>query len=263
MQIKALRTIPAALAMIAALHLAPAAAGPAEDKLMACMRANIPKTLRIQEFDLTAIDRAGGTRPLRGKLFAKREDDKLRAMFRLVAPADVNGSSYLIREGEKSDEMYVFLPALNKVRRINGASSDGPLFGTDLSYSDIKQINNAFSGSAPTIEASEMLDKRKVKRLSVKPHVETGSRYSLIRTWIDEATCVAIKAEFLEGTTVRKRLSSPAASLTKSGDYWYPAEATMSDLKEGSRTVLKITGVKSGDELANRYFDSRNFYVGG
>lgn len=248
---------------VAMLLGAPAGfAGPAEDQLIACMRANIPQTLRIQEFDLTATDRAGSSRLLRGKLFAKRENDRLRSMIRLTAPADVNGSSYLLREGEKSDDMYVYLPALNKVRRISGASADGPLFGTDLSYAEIKQINNAFSGNSPAIEGGEKIEGRPVKRLSVVPHAESGSIYSRIRAWVDEASCVALKAEFLQGETVRKRLTAPAASLTRSGTYWYAAQATMSDLKEGSRTLLKVTGVKSGEEMANRYFDSRNFYVG-
>lgn len=249
--------MPFALAWSAAIQ-----AGPAEDKLLACMRANIPPTLRIQEFDLNAIDRAGGKRNLRGKLFAKREKEQLRAMLRLVAPADVSGASYLLIEGDKADQMYVYLPALNKVRRIAGASSDGPLFGTDLSYADIKQINNAFGGSDAMIEASEKLDGRAVKRLAVKPHAESGSRYSQIRAWVDEQTCVALKAEFMEGKVARKRLLAPAAALTKAGDTWYAAEATMHDLKEGSRTQLKVTGVKSGEDLANRYFDARNFYIG-
>ena len=239
-----------------------AQAGAPEDKLMSCMRANIPQTLRIQEFDLAATDRAGGTRLLRGRLYAKREDEKLRAMLRLTAPNDVNGASYLMREGEKSDDMYVFLPALNKVRRITGGSSDGPLFGTDLSYADIKQIHNAFSGNQPIIEAAEKLDGRSVKRLSVVPHQEAGSRYSRIRAWVDDESCVALKVEFLEGSSVRKRLTGPAKALERSGSYWYLSEATMEDLKEGSRTRLKITGVKSGVEMANRFFDTRNFYVG-
>lgn len=239
-----------------------AQAGAPEDKLMNCMRANIPQTLRIQEFDLAATDRAGGSRLLRGRLYAKREDEKLRAMLRLTAPNDVNGASYLMREGEKSDEMYVFLPALNKVRRITGGSSDGPLFGTDLSYADIKQIHNAFSGNQPVIEAAEKLDGRAVKRLSVVPHQEAGSRYSRIRAWVDDESCVALKVEFLEGNSVRKRLTGPAKALERSGSYWYLSEATMEDLKEGSRTRLKITGVKSGVDMANRFFDTRNFYVG-
>jgi len=258
----AMRTLVLALAGSAALLSGAVQAGAAEDKLIACMRANIPQTLRIQEFDLTATDRAGASRLLRGRLFAKREEDKLKAMLRLVAPADVSGAAYLLLEGEKADQMYVFLPALNKVRRINGASSDGPLFGTDLSYADIKQVSNAFSGSSPTLEASEKIEGRAVKRISVVPHAESGSRYSRIRAWVDEASCVAVKAEFLEGDIVRKRLVSPTASLTKAGSYWYAGEATMSDLKEGSHTKLKVTGVKSGEDVANRYFDSRNFYVG-
>ncbi|MFW1568148.1 hypothetical protein ACEV9J_24615, partial [Vibrio parahaemolyticus] len=87
-------------------------AGSAEDKLLACMRANIPPTLRIQQFRLESVDRSNSTRVLQGRLYAKRENNQLRAMLRLTAPADINGASYLIREGDKSDEMYVYLPAL-------------------------------------------------------------------------------------------------------------------------------------------------------
>jgi len=240
----------------------PASAGPAEDKLMTCMRANIPPTLRIQEFQLSSIDGKGERRLMTGKLFAKRENNLLRAMLKLTAPADVNGAAYLIREGAKADEMYVFLPALNRTRRIVGGAGDGPLFGTDMSYADIKQVQNAFNGSDPKIEGREKIDNRPVTVLGIAPTAESGSRYSRIKAWIDDESCVALKVEFLEGTTVRKRLSAPGSSLAKATDYWYVSESTMTDLKLGSKTQLKITGVKSGEDLANRYFDSRNFFLG-
>lgn len=239
-----------------------ASAGPAEDKLMACMRANIPATLRIQEFQLSSVDRKGEKRLLMGKLFAKREGELLRAMLKLTSPADLNGASYLIREGVKSDEMHVFLPALNRTRRITGGAGDGPLFGTDLSYADIKQVQNAFSGSTPKIEGREKIETRAVTVLGVVPTAESGSRYARIKAWIDDASCMALKVEFMEGATIRKRLTSPAGSIAKSGAYWYVGESTMQDLKLGTRTQLKITGVKSGEDIANRYFDSRNFYLG-
>lgn len=250
-----------ALALLLLLATA-AQAGPAEDKLMSCMRANIPATLRIQEFDLNSMDRKGEQRQLKGRLFAKREGELLRAMLKLTAPIDVSGASYLIREGKKSDEMYVYLPALNRVRRINGGAGDGPLFGTDLSYADIKQVQNAFSGSAPKIEGKEKLDGRAVTVLSAVPTAESGSRYSRIKAWIDDSSCVAIKVEFMEGNAARKRLVAPASAIAKAGDYWYVSESTMTDLKLGTKTQLKITGVKSGEDVANRYFDSRNFFLG-
>ena len=244
------------------LCAATAEAGPAEEKLMACMRANIPATLRIQEFQLTSSDRKGEQRKMAGRLFAKNEKDLLRAMLKLTSPADLSGASYLIREGQKADEMYVFLPALNRVRRINGSAGDGPLFGTDLSYADIKQVQNAFMGAAPRIEGKEKLESRPATVVSVVPTAESGSRYSRIKAWVDDASCLAVKVEFMEGTTIRKRLAAPASAIAKAGNYWYVSESTMFDLKLGTKTQLKITGVKSGEDVANRYFDSRNFYLG-
>ena len=237
-------------------------AGPAEEKLLACMRANIPLTLRIQEFQLTSVDRKGEQRKLAGRLFAKREKELLRAMLKLTSPADLSGAAYLIREGQKADEMHVFLPALNRVRRINGSAGDGPLFGTDLSYADIKQVQNAFMGAAPKIEAREKLENRPATVVSALPTAASGSRYSRIKAWIDDASCLAVKVEFMEGATIRKRLAAPASAIAKAGNYWYVSESTMTDLKLGTRTELKITGVKSGEDVANRYFDSRNFYLG-
>ena len=38
------------------------------------------------------------------------------------------------------------------VRRITGGQLDGQLWGTDLSYNDLKQLQNAFSGSQVTLE---------------------------------------------------------------------------------------------------------------
>lgn len=243
--------------------MASASAGPAEDKLMACMRGNIPPTLRIQEFQLTSVDRKGDKRLMQGKLFAKRENELLRAMLKLTSPSDVSGASYLIRESASaSDEMYVFLPALNKTRRIKGGAGDGPLFGTDLSYADIKQVQNAFTGSTPKIEAREKIDNRPVTVLSVVPAPVADSRYSRIKAWIDDESCVALKVEFLEGATIRKRLQAATGAITKAGNYWYVNDSTMTDLKLGTKTQLKITGVKSGEDIANRYFDSRNFFLG-
>lgn len=233
-----------------------------EEKILACMRANIPPTLRIQEFQINSVDRKGEKRLLSGRLFALRDGELLRAMLKLTGPADMNGAAYLIREGKKSDEMYVYLPALNRTRRITGGAGDGPLFGTDLSYADIKQLQSAFSGSAAKVLGPQKLNGRATTALSAKPTVESGSRYAQINAWIDDISCLPMKVEFLEGKTIRKRLESPASAISKAADYWYVSESTMSDLKLGTKTQLKITGVKSGEDLAKRYFDTRNFYLG-
>ncbi len=262
---KRLRHALLSLLMTASLCLiAPATrAGEAETKLMDCMRQNIPTSVRIQEFELRTVDRSKRERLLRGRLYAKREGALLRAMIKLGSPPDLKDAAYLLREGEKDDDIFVYLPALNKVRRVRGTASEGALFGTDFSYAEVKQLHNAFDGNQVALQGSERIEGRNAKILSMKPAAASAGSYSQIRAWVDEASCVAVKVEFIEGKTARKRMTAPVASLAKSGSSWYASAASMQDLRTGTETHLKITGVKSGEDLAKRYFDPRNFFVGG
>lgn len=253
------------VALTLPLMLGTAQAAEPAQPLLDCMRANVPPTLRIQEVEMTATDRSGGERVLKGRLFALREDGLVRAVLRISAPSDLRGAAYLLREtpeAGRSDEMYMFLPSLNRVRRITGASADGALLGTDFSYNDIKQLQNAFGGSAVTLEKPEVIDQHPVKVLLLSSKPGQSSRYSRVRAWVDEKSCVALKVDFYEGDTARKELTAPAASLNKAANYWYVSEATMRDLKEGTQTRLKVVGVSSGDELPNRLFDPHSFYLG-
>lgn len=157
--------------------------------------------------------------------------------------------------------MFIYLPALNRVRRIMGGSADSPLFGTDLSYSDIKQVQNAFSGGPVKLEKPDVIDAHPVYVLAMTPGAGAQSNYSLIRGWVDQKTCVALKVEFYEGANVRKRLSAPAKTLKQSGNNWYVSEMLMEDLHSKTHTTLKITGLTNIDKLSERYFNATSFYT--
>lgn len=228
-----------------------------------CMRANIPQTVRIQSVVITAWDRGGGQRTLKGKLYGTREKNRVRVMMRIEGPPDLAGAAYLVREGETSDEMHLYLPAIQKVRRITGAALDGQLWGTDLSYNDVKQLQNAFAGASATVEPSaEPYQGRQVHAMSFMPRAEDGLRYRSVRTLVDKKTCVALQVEFVEPAGVRKVMSVNPADLKQSGTHWYASAAEIKDLKNGTRTQLVVTGVSAGDKLAGRYFAPQTFYLG-
>ncbi len=229
------------------------------------MRANVPPTLRIQEVELTATDRSKGERVLKGRLYAIRQNELVRAVLRIAEPNDLRGAAYLLKETpevDRGDEMYMYLPSVNRVRRITGASADGALLGTDFSYNDVKQLQNAFGDSAVKLEKPEVIDQHPVTVAMLTPKPGQSSRYSRIRAWVEQKSCVALKVDFYEGEVARKELTAPAASLNKADNYWYVSEATMRDLKEGTQTRLKVVGVSSGAELPSRLFDPHSFYLG-
>lgn len=255
----------AALAGLALLAASPAlAATSTAEQVQDCMRANIPTRLQIKDVEVAATDRTGGTRKMRGRLYGTNEDGRLRAMMRVMEPADLAGAAYLLRESKAggADEMYVYVPALARVRRITGAAVDGSLWGTDLSYADLKQVQNAFSGASAKLEAASAIDKRRVHVISFVPPKEQETRFSLIRAWVDGETCVPLKVEFLEAGAASKRISVKPADLKQSGKHWYASESVIADLRQNTSTRLKVVGVTSDGKLADRYFNPVMFHVG-
>lgn len=233
--------------------------------ITACMKANVPEALQVREFELTTTDKTGGTRTLTGKLHARLDNGKLNAMMRIVAPADMRDAAYLVRESSepgKEEEMYVYIPALQKVRRITGGMRDSSLFGTDLSYSDVKQIAYALSGETLRLERTDSLEKRPVWVLSMAADPSAGARFDKVYAWIDQKSCMVLKAEFQQGGVVRKRFDSSAKHLAQSGPYWYIRQGRVEDLQENTHTDLKITGLLSDKDLADRLFNPRAFYLG-
>jgi hypothetical protein len=239
-----------------------AAADAELDKILGCMRANIPPTVRIQTVEVTAFDRTGGERTLRGRLFGMREDGKVRIMLRIDAPVDLAGASYLVRENPPADEMYLYLPSVNRVRRITGAALDGQLWGTDLSYNDFKQIQNAFSGTAVTREPDTQVEQRPAYAVSFKPNKEDQTRFTKIRALVDKQSCVALSVEFIEPAGVRKTVTVHPKDLKQSGPHWYASEADVRDVKNQTHTRVRVIGVTAADKLASRYFNPQSFYVG-
>ena len=237
-------------------------ADPALDKILDCMRGNIPPTVRIQTVEVTAYDRTGGERTLKGRLFGIKEDGKARIMLHIDAPVDLAGASYLVRESTPSDEMYLYLPSVNRVRRITGAAIDGQLWGTDLSYNDFKQIQNAFSGADVAREPDTKIGDRPVYVVSFKPSKADGSRFDKIRAQVDQKTCVALTVEFFDPAGVRKTVTVDPKNVQQSGPRWYASEIDVKDPKNLTHTRVKVTGVLAADKLASRYFNPQTFYVG-
>jgi hypothetical protein len=81
----------------------------------------------------------GEKRERRYVLTTVEESDKSKSLIRFLSPADVQGSTFLmIEHGEgQEDELFVYLPALKRTRRISGAQKSGAFMGSDVSYADL------------------------------------------------------------------------------------------------------------------------------
>jgi hypothetical protein len=156
----------------------------------------------------------------------------------------------------------MYLPALGKVRRVRAQNVDSSLLGTDLSFDDLKQLANAFDGSAPTLEGTQTLDGRVADVLSAGSRPDASVRFDHVRAWVDRQSCVAVKVLFYKGMVLQREFRVAAGALAKSGPYWYATRATMTTIETSTHTDLKVMGLRGDANIAERVFDPSLFYLG-
>lgn len=246
----------------------PAWAQDPTQKIMDCMRANVPPQLAIGMLELTVYDRVGGSRQLKGRMYTRKETGgrggMMTASLRIDGPPEFKGASYLVRETDDylRDGMFVYLPGVKRVRRVTGTFADASLMGTNFSYFDFKQLQNAFGDLKAKLEPVEHIHGRPAHVLlfTALPGAET--RYTGVKAWVDQQACVAVRAEFYEGKRLVKELSSLAGSLKQSGSTWYVSEIEMRDPTANTRTVLRMGALDAEHQPPNRYFDPTAFFMG-
>ena len=87
------------------------------------------------------LQESGGARKERTlQAKAMKEGALARTVIRFLAPAEVQGSAFLLleRPGAEADDMHLYLPALKRTRRIAGNQKDGAFMGSDFSYADME-----------------------------------------------------------------------------------------------------------------------------
>lgn len=250
------------------LGLTPIVHADGADAVLACMRANVPQALQVQDIELSFTDQGKQAQTLRGRIAATSAttaagERLLRWTLQIRAPASYAGASYLIRESADDSEpgMYVYMPAVRRVRHVTGNFADGGLLGIDFSYRDFKQLQNAFSGEVLTLQGTQRIEQRDTHRLSFSPRAGDDAPYTRVQVWVDQKTCVPLKVQFARGEQVIKELDAPAASLRQAGTRWYAAEMQMRNLQTGTHSELKLGTVKTPDTLSDSVFDPQRFHL--
>jgi uncharacterized protein len=84
-------------------------------------------------------DRAGKRTGRAIRAQSMKEGDKRRQMIRFQSPNDVRGTSLLLRESSsEEDDIYLYLPAFKRTRRISGADKKNAFVNSDFTYADME-----------------------------------------------------------------------------------------------------------------------------
>ncbi len=94
------------------------------DEIRDCSRANLPDESMAQNITLQPTDRAGKTRDIVAVFFLKRlDEEETRGTLQVRSPVDVSGVSYLWVDTGTDDRLFLYLPTVQRVRRITGKTA--------------------------------------------------------------------------------------------------------------------------------------------
>lgn len=179
----------------------------------------------------------------------------IKTMMWFLNPADVKGSCFLKFENDdKDDDMWIYLPALGKVRRIASSATNGSFMGSDFTYEDMGDRNlKDFTYKLLKEEATEG---KQCWVIESTPKQGVTTDYSKIISWIWKDEYISVKEESYNKKGVLKK--NKTVELTKVKTYWLPKKITMDDLSVTHKTELVFDKLEVDTGLDPKIFDQNN-----
>lgn len=183
-------------------------------------------------------------------------DDGRAALLRFVEPANVEGTGLLTFDykGDESDQ-WLYLPALQKVRRITSSRKGGRFVGSDFYYEDLMDRE-------PEMDNHRIIGQDKVGGLDCTllestPVEASNSVYGKRMSCIYAKLLIPLRIDFYEkrGKEPVKRLQ--ARKIKKIQGYWTIFDSTMQNLKTGNSTKLLTTDIIYDQGIPGELFSQR------
>lgn len=206
--------------------------------------------------ELITENKRGQQRSNKLRVFRKEDPDGTeKQLLEYLSPADVAGTKFLsIKKEGQDSQMWLFLPALGRERRIAGAASKDKFMGTDFTYEEIGNASSYRDDYKAVRLPDETLDARKAYVLKLTP--KQKSDYSFVKIWVWQDEFIPLRIEFYNlDNKLKKLLTNTDLSKNNKGE-WQPNTITMSDVLGGTKTIIKLLETKEGN-VSDDYFTMR------
>lgn len=169
------------------------------------------------------------------------------------APADVKGTTFMVwKDLAKEDDRWIFIPAINLVRRIAASDSRSSFMGSDFTHEDVS--GRDLHDEDYRLLRSEELNGRPCFVLESVP---LGSADYVRRvSWIDKERWLPLREEYFDARGEKVRLFT-ADEVDQIDGHWTVTRRTMANLQTGHRTEVTFEDVAYDVGLGDDLFTER------
>lgn len=239
------------------------AADPTPKEIM--QKAATARTLDGSEavMSLTIVNEKGEKRVREIALASKTFDDGKteKRLFKFLSPADVKGTGVLIFDYEaKDDDMWIYLPAMRKTRRIVSSDKSKNFMGSEFSNADMN--SPILDNYKLTLQGSEKADGTDCYKIEVLPKndkVAEEEGYSKKIVWIGKGDFMIRKSVFydLDGA-VLKELTAKNVKVVDAGKKRYRAMVMEMVNKQNNRkAIFETKKIESSPNVKDDLFTTQ------
>ena len=166
-------------------------------------------------------------------------------------PADVNKMVFMVwKHIDKGDDRWLYLPALDLVKRIAAGDERTSFVGSDFFYEDVsgRNIGDDLHELIQTTDNYYVLKNTPKEKGSVE--------FSYFKMWIHKQTFIPIKTEYYDKQGQKYRVYE-ALKVEKIDGYNTVTQARMKNLRTKGETVLTYQSVKYNAGLPDNIFTER------
>ncbi len=213
----------------------------------------VSNTMEAQ-LKMTLENSRGDQRVREIKQFTKDFGDVEKKLMVFLKPNDVKNTTFMNWSFEDgSEDQWIYLPALKKIKRISSDSDSDYFMGSDFTYDDLGDRHP--KEDTHTLFGEEIIDGHDCYIVESIP-VDEEYMYSKTVTWIIKDKWIGYKKEFYdEDEDLLKRLS-----LVQYDDYdsvIVLTEVKMNNVQNDHSTIMKLSDVEVNKAIADNMFTER------
>jgi hypothetical protein len=181
-----------------------------------------------------------------------------KMIMKFLEPADVKGTAILTFDyDKKNDDMWLYMPALRKTRRIVSSEKSKNFMGSEFTNADItKPAIEEYTYKVLGSEALDGIDCWKLEILPATKAIADDYGYSKKIGWVAKTDFVTRKTEFYdpEGKLLKVMITAKVQLLDEKAKKYQPVDIRMENKQNGRSSMFVMEKVVFNPNIKDEYF---------
>lgn len=221
---------------------------PTAEELLAAADRNLVFESRTATVTMT-VEGKRRDRTMKMVSYGRGQDD---SAMEYTEPAREKGTRML----KIGDELWMYMPSVDRVQKISGHMLRQGMMGSDVSYEDLMASRALQTAYDAQVTGAEQVDGRKCWKLELKARDESVA-YPKRVSWIDVETMIPVRQELyaLSGMLLKTWTMS---DIKEFGGRKFPTRMEITDVvKQEGKTIMTFDDLQFGVTLPDEVFSMR------